>query len=141
MSGRPAVCMPSPSHPFAVRTVLPFRCRRWRRSDARCKEQILEFGKRRQSGGIAVHICAWIAVLAGPEEIFLSSTVKDLVVGSGIRFLIAEFTRSRVCRRKGGSSRSIWRRWPREGNGTVRSANPGRVVALLLCYSAPGDEG
>jgi pimeloyl-ACP methyl ester carboxylesterase len=37
-------------------------------------------------GGIAVHIGARIAALAEPGEILTSSTVKDLVAGSGIRF-------------------------------------------------------
>lgn len=37
-------------------------------------------------GGIAVHIGARIAALAGPGEILVSSTVKDLVAGSGITF-------------------------------------------------------
>jgi pimeloyl-ACP methyl ester carboxylesterase len=36
--------------------------------------------------GIAVHIGARIAALAGPGEILASSTVKDLVAGSGIEF-------------------------------------------------------
>ena len=38
-------------------------------------------------GGIAVHIGARVAALAGPSEIFVSSTVKDLVAGSGLRFV------------------------------------------------------
>jgi len=37
-------------------------------------------------GGIAVHIGARVAALAAAEEILVSSTVKDLVAGSGIRF-------------------------------------------------------
>ena len=37
-------------------------------------------------GGIAVHIGARIAALSGPGEVVVSSTVKDLVAGSGIRF-------------------------------------------------------
>jgi class 3 adenylate cyclase len=37
-------------------------------------------------GGIAVHIGARVASLAGPGEVLVSSTVKDLVAGSGIRF-------------------------------------------------------
>jgi len=37
-------------------------------------------------GGIAVHIGARVAAEAGPGEILVSSTVKDLVAGSGIRF-------------------------------------------------------
>jgi class 3 adenylate cyclase len=36
--------------------------------------------------GIAVHIGARIAALAGPGEVLVSQTVKDLVAGSGIEF-------------------------------------------------------
>ena len=35
-------------------------------------------------GGIAVHIGARISALAGPGEILVSSTVRDLTVGSGL---------------------------------------------------------
>jgi class 3 adenylate cyclase/alpha-beta hydrolase superfamily lysophospholipase len=38
-------------------------------------------------GGLAVHIAARIGSLAGPGEVLVSSTVKDLVVGSGIDFV------------------------------------------------------
>jgi class 3 adenylate cyclase len=38
-------------------------------------------------GGIAVHIGARIAAEATPGEVLVSSTVKDLVAGSGIEFL------------------------------------------------------
>jgi class 3 adenylate cyclase len=37
-------------------------------------------------GGLAVHIGARIAGLAGPSEVLVSGTVCDLVVGSGIEF-------------------------------------------------------
>jgi class 3 adenylate cyclase len=37
-------------------------------------------------GGIAVHVGARIAALAGPREVLVSSTVKDLTAGSGIIF-------------------------------------------------------
>jgi len=37
-------------------------------------------------GGIAVHIGARVAALAGASEVLVSSTVKDLVVGSGLTF-------------------------------------------------------
>jgi pimeloyl-ACP methyl ester carboxylesterase len=37
-------------------------------------------------GGIAVHIGARVSSLAGPGEVLVSSTVKDLVAGSGIAF-------------------------------------------------------
>ena len=36
--------------------------------------------------GIAVHIGARIAALAGPGEVLVSQTVKDLVAGSGLKF-------------------------------------------------------
>jgi class 3 adenylate cyclase len=36
--------------------------------------------------GIAVHIGARTATLAGPGEVLVTSTVKDLVAGSGIEF-------------------------------------------------------
>ena len=36
-------------------------------------------------GGIAVHIAARVGALAGAGEVLVTSTVKDLVAGSGIR--------------------------------------------------------
>ena len=37
-------------------------------------------------GGIAVHIGARVVATAAPSEVLVSSTVKDLVAGSGLRF-------------------------------------------------------
>ena len=37
--------------------------------------------------GIAVHVAARIAAMAGAAEVLVSSTVKDLVAGSGLRFV------------------------------------------------------
>lgn len=37
-------------------------------------------------GGLAVHIGARVGALAGPGEVLVSGTVKDLVVGSGMHF-------------------------------------------------------
>lgn len=37
-------------------------------------------------GGIAVHIGARVAAMAGPGEVLVSHTARDLVAGSGIRF-------------------------------------------------------
>jgi class 3 adenylate cyclase len=37
-------------------------------------------------GGIAVHIGARVAAEAGPGEVLVSSTVKDLVAGAGLQF-------------------------------------------------------
>jgi class 3 adenylate cyclase len=39
-----------------------------------------------QVSGIAVHLGARIAGLAGASEILVSSTVKDLVAGAGLSF-------------------------------------------------------
>jgi class 3 adenylate cyclase/pimeloyl-ACP methyl ester carboxylesterase len=39
-----------------------------------------------KAGGIAVHVGARIGAMAGPSEILVSSTVKDLTLGSGITF-------------------------------------------------------
>ena len=36
--------------------------------------------------GLTVHTGARVASLAGPGEVLVSSTVKDLVAGSGIEF-------------------------------------------------------
>jgi class 3 adenylate cyclase len=38
-------------------------------------------------GGLSVHIAARVAALAGPGEILVSGTVKDLVIGSEIEFI------------------------------------------------------
>ena len=50
----------------------------------------LETGEVELSGGsvrgIAVHIGARIAALAGPSEVLTSSTVKDLVAGAALQF-------------------------------------------------------
>jgi class 3 adenylate cyclase len=40
----------------------------------------------RDVGGVAVHIAARVGALARAGEVLVSSTVKDLVAGSGIRF-------------------------------------------------------
>jgi class 3 adenylate cyclase len=37
-------------------------------------------------GGIAVHIGARVSALAGPNDVLVSSTLRDLVIGSGLQF-------------------------------------------------------
>jgi len=37
-------------------------------------------------GGIAVHIVARVCALAGADEVLVSSTIRELVTGSGLRF-------------------------------------------------------
>jgi class 3 adenylate cyclase len=40
----------------------------------------------RKPGGVAVHIGARVAAQAGPGDVLVSQTVKDLVAGSDIAF-------------------------------------------------------
>jgi hypothetical protein len=37
-------------------------------------------------GGIAVHIGARVSALTGPNDVLVSSTLRDLVIGSGLEF-------------------------------------------------------
>jgi class 3 adenylate cyclase len=37
-------------------------------------------------GGLAVHIGARVSALAGPNDVLVSSTLRDLVIGSGLQF-------------------------------------------------------
>ena len=46
-------------------------------ANARCGDDI---------GGIGVHIGARVSALAGPNEVLVSSTLRDLVIGSGLEF-------------------------------------------------------
>lgn len=39
-----------------------------------------------KNGEVAVHIGARVSELAGPDEVLVSRTVRDLVAGSGIEF-------------------------------------------------------
>ena len=49
-------------------------------------------------GGIAVHIGARVSALAGPNDVLVSSTLRDLVIGSGTRVRGPRaFTSSRAC--------------------------------------------
>jgi class 3 adenylate cyclase len=61
-------------------------------------------------GGLAVHIGARVCALAGPGEVLVSGTVKDLVVGSGIGF--ADRGEHEL---KGVPDR--WRLWAADGAG------------------------
>jgi class 3 adenylate cyclase len=56
--------------------------------------------------GIAVHIASRVAALAGPGEVLVSRTVKDLVAGSGVSTLTnEEGTCSRVSKSRWTSTR------------------------------------
>ena len=48
-------------------------------------------------GGIAVHIGARVAALAGASEILVSRTVRDLTAGAGITYSRADPTSSKAC--------------------------------------------
>ena len=61
--------------------------------------------------GIAVHIGARIAAEAQPDEVVVSSTVRDLVAGSGLKF------RDRGCAQLKGVP----------GEGRLYSVDPGVI--------------
>jgi pimeloyl-ACP methyl ester carboxylesterase len=79
-------------------------------------------------GGIAVHIGARITAEARPGEVLVSSTVKDLVAGSGIRFA------DRGARALKGVP-GEWRLFAVESPRRVKNDGPATVA------SAPGDVG
>jgi class 3 adenylate cyclase len=66
-------------------------------------------------GGMAVHIAARVGEMAAGGEVLTSSTVKDLVVGSGIRFVDRGATQLKVHERKQCRDRS-----PRLGSRAPR---------------------
>ena len=51
-------------------------------------------------GGIAVHIGARVSALAGPNDVLVSSTLRDLVIGSGLEFEDARRPRAERCARR-----------------------------------------
>ena len=57
-------------------------------------------------GGIGVHIGARVSALAGPNDVLVSSTLRDLVIGSGSSSRSAALTSSRACLANGASSPS-----------------------------------
>jgi class 3 adenylate cyclase len=57
-------------------------------------------------GGIGVHIGARVSALAGANDVLVSSTLRDLVIGSGLEFERVALTSSRVCPASGACSRS-----------------------------------
>ncbi|MBV9166684.1 MAG: adenylate/guanylate cyclase domain-containing protein [Solirubrobacterales bacterium] len=68
-------------------------------------------------GGIAVHIGARVAAQAGPGEVIVSHTVKDLVAGSGIDF---HERNSKVYQASGSCSPSP-ASTPRDSRGSTRA--------------------
>jgi hypothetical protein len=68
------------------------RARSSRASTRGCGERSNDFGSGPRGGigetlgGIAVHIGARVTAMVAPDEVLVSSTVKDLVTGSGLRF-------------------------------------------------------
>ena len=48
-------------------------------------------------GGIAVHIGARVSALAGPNDVLVSSTLRDLVIGSGLESKNVALMSSRAC--------------------------------------------
>jgi class 3 adenylate cyclase len=97
-------------------------------------------------GGIAVHIGARVSALAQAGEVLVSSTVKDLVNGSGIAFIDRAPTCSRAYRGSGSSSRrqAKWRpsitTYRSSGGGFKRSwqiASAADRDSLARCCGCP----
>src|SRR6516162_2972542 len=57
-------------------------------------------------GGIGAHIGARVSALAGPNEVLVSSTLRDLSLGQGSRSKSGALTNSRACPASGTSSPS-----------------------------------
>jgi class 3 adenylate cyclase len=74
-------------------------------------------------GGLAVHIGARVGALAGPGEVLVSGTVKDLVAGSGIAF-----TDRGEHELKGVPDQ--WRLWAADAAGPRRRATGATVSRL-----------
>jgi Adenylate and Guanylate cyclase catalytic domain len=91
-------------------------------------------------GGIAVHIGARVASLAGPGEVLVSQTVHDLVVGSQIAFEDRGERELKASRASGGSTPSAV---ADEREAAVRTQ--GRADPLGDCGSRrraqPGERG
>ncbi len=83
-------------------------------------------------GGIAVHIGARVAAQAAPDEVLVSSTVKDLVAGSGLRFVDRARITCTECPGNGASSP------PRESPARVGHS---RADLRRVGRSAPRDRG
>ena len=63
----------------------PMRSSRLRHRPA-CTHVNLEDVRGDDIGGIAVHIGARLSALAGPNDVLVSSTLRDLATGSGLEF-------------------------------------------------------
>jgi class 3 adenylate cyclase len=90
----------------------------------------LEDGRLR---GVAVHVGARLASLARPGEVLVSSTVRDVVAGSGLRFV----DRGRAARRP-GAAQAVRRSLGRERS--LHRGAPGRAADGGGCHApqAPG---
>jgi class 3 adenylate cyclase len=62
--------------------------------------------------GLAVTIAKRVCDLAGPEEVLVTRTVTDHVVGAGIDFVDRASTSSQVCRGHGGYIGQLHERRP-----------------------------
>ena len=85
-------------------------------------------------GGIAVHIGARVSALAGPNEVLVSSTLRDLVIGSGLEFEDAALTNSRAYPASGVFSPSLLRK-------TLTCCQNGAVQSSVPPVGRGGDSG
>ena len=85
--------------------------------------------------GIAVSVGARVAAEAGPGEVLVSSTVKDLVAGSGIEFELSALVRSRASPTSGRSTPS---EHERAGAPAHQGAGPAHRGARAAARRAAG---
>jgi class 3 adenylate cyclase len=84
----------------------------------------MEHGPAGEVRGIAVHTGARVAALAGPGEILVSRTIRDLVADAPIRLESRGSHDSRACLIPGRSSRSSAENPPGAGgSGPARTGN------------------
>ena len=80
--------------------------------------------------GMAVHIGARVAALAGPSEVLVSSTVREIVTGSDARSPSAANTTSRACPVDGGCTP-----WP--ATDAARRSARTRIRRRRSCAGSP----
>ena len=93
-------------------------------------------------GGIAVHIGARVNAQAGPGEVLVSSTVKELVVGSDLRFVdrgpheLRGVPASGACSRSSRPRPAPWPTLPERAESSAGSRGLGSGIRKVPIKSA-----
>jgi hypothetical protein len=95
-------------------------------------------------GGIGVHIGALVSALAGPNDVLVSSTLHDLVIGSGLEFEERGTHELRACRASGVCLQSPLRKpltSRHNGGGSSGGAGPAELAAGRALYQLTTNSG